>query len=258
MAQMGKAAVVISAAHTDAIAIPVECHGRGDDQIKMSRVDKKATYRFPDAKLISFEFRFGSHFAKRHSGARAQNRDENALVCAPTFFNDFACIYFVMHRYEACHRVACVPGRSCANAIANSFGCADAFFCGHVSAGAQGALAKCADGFSHRWAIREGGASRLCRYRAVALEPEQQVGSAVAATGLPSKRPCSNAADRPRPRGNDLGSKGFQVGIEHRRKRQFGYGARFGYYKSSCWVPLRALSTRSEIDFRRALRSPSS
>ena len=54
----------------------------------------------------------------------------------------------------------------------------------------------------------------------VALEPEQQVGSAVAATGLPRERPCSNAADRPRPRGDNLGSKGIRVGIEHRRRRQ--------------------------------------
>ena len=103
-----------------------------------------------------------------------------------------------------------------------------------------------------------GGASRLCRHRAVALEPEQQVGSAVAATGLPSLRPCSNAADSARPRGNDLGSKGIQVGIEHCRKRQFQYRAGCANYKSSCCEPLRALSTRSEIDLRRSLMSPSS
>ena len=65
----------------------------------------------------------------------------------------------------------------------------------------------------------------------VALEPEQQVGSAVAATGLPPKRPCSNAADSARPRGKDLGSKGIQVSIEHCRKRQFVCLAQYvGYY----------------------------
>ena len=42
----------------------------------------------------------------------------------------------------------------------------------------------------------------------VALEPEQQVESAVAATDLPSKRSCSNAAYSARPRGKYLGSKG--------------------------------------------------
>lgn len=67
----------------------------------------------------------------------------------------------------------------------------------------------------------------LVPLRTVALEPEHQVGSAVAATGLPSKRPCSNAADRPRPRGKKLGSKGIQVGFEHRRRRQIVFYIHF-------------------------------
>ena len=58
--------------------------------------------------------------------------------------------------------------------------------------------------------------------RTVALEPEQQVGPAVAATGLPTNRPCSNAIDRSRPRCGNLGSKGIQDRIEHRRRRQIG------------------------------------
>lgn len=53
-----------------------------------------------------------------------------------------------------------------------------------------------------------------------ALEPEQKVGSAVAVTGSPSKRFCTHAADRQRPRGEKLGSGGIQVGIEHCRRRQ--------------------------------------
>jgi len=59
----------------------------------------------------------------------------------------------------------------------------------------------------------------------VALEPEQQVGSAAVATGLPCERPCSNATNSARPRGKDLGSKGFQVGIEHCRRRHIGFPA---------------------------------
>ena len=58
--------------------------------------------------------------------------------------------------------------------------------------------------------------------RTVALEPEQQVGPAVAATGLPTNRPCSNAIDRSRPRCGNLGSKGIQDRIEHRRRRRIG------------------------------------
>ncbi len=64
-------------------------------------------------------------------------------------------------------------------------------------------------------------ASRLSRYRTVALEPEQQVGSAVAATGFPINRSCANAAYSARPRGKNLGSKGIQVDIEHCRRRQY-------------------------------------
>ena len=56
----------------------------------------------------------------------------------------------------------------------------------------------------------------------IALEPEQQVGPAVAAIGLLKNQPCSNAADSARPRGKDLGSKGIQVDIEHCRRRLFG------------------------------------
>ena len=62
----------------------------------------------------------------------------------------------------------------------------------------------------------------------VALEPEQQVGSAVTATGLPRLRPCSNAADSARPRGKDLGSKGNQIGIEHCRRRHIECPAPIG------------------------------
>ena len=54
----------------------------------------------------------------------------------------------------------------------------------------------------------------------VALEPEQQVGSAVTTTGFPPKWSCTNVADRTRPRGKYLGPKGFQASIEHRRRRQ--------------------------------------
>ncbi len=54
----------------------------------------------------------------------------------------------------------------------------------------------------------------------VALEPEQQVGSAVAPTGYPPRWFCSNGADSARPRGINLGSKGIQVSIEHCRRRQ--------------------------------------
>ncbi len=57
-------------------------------------------------------------------------------------------------------------------------------------------------------------------FPAVALEPEQQVGSAVAATGYPPKRFCTNAADSARPRGKNLGSKVFQAFLVHCRRRQ--------------------------------------
>lgn len=54
----------------------------------------------------------------------------------------------------------------------------------------------------------------------VALEPEQQVGLAVVTTGFPPQWSCTNVTDSTRPRGKDLGSKGFQVSIEHCRRRQ--------------------------------------
>ena len=75
-----------------------------------------------------------------------------------------------------------------------------------------------------------------------ALEPEQQVGSTVTATGLSLyQRPCSNAIDRLRPLGRNLGSKGNQVSIEHRRKHHI-------YYLSiSSEVQIYYLSISSEV-----------
>ena len=142
MSKMGETTIVIRASHADAIAVLVECNSRRYYHVELSRIDEEATHRFPNAKLILFQFRVRSHFAKCHFGARAQNRYENALVCPPASLDDFSCIDFVMHWQETRYRVARIPGSSRANAIANDFGCALTILCRHIAAGAQGASAE--------------------------------------------------------------------------------------------------------------------
>ena len=142
MSQVCKTTIVVTAAHADTIALSVECDSRRNDDIELSRVYEKPAHGFPDSKLISFELGIRCHFAKCHFGTGAQNRDENALVCAPASFDDFSRIDFIVHRQEARDRFARVPGASCAYAIADYFGRKGALVRRHVAASVEGALAK--------------------------------------------------------------------------------------------------------------------
>ena len=142
MSQVCETAVVISAAHADTIAVSVESDSRCNDHVEVSRVDEETAHGFPDTELISFELGIRRHFAKCHFCAGAQNRDENALVCAPTSFDDFSSIHFIVHRQEARDCFARIPGVRCAHAITNDVGRAGALVRRHITARVEGALAK--------------------------------------------------------------------------------------------------------------------
>ena len=98
MSQERKTPIVIRTAHADSIAFVVKNNGWRDDHIELVRVDQEATRGLPDAEAILFEFGVGSDFAKHHLRRTAQNRNENALVCAPCASDDFSRIDFVVHR----------------------------------------------------------------------------------------------------------------------------------------------------------------
>ena len=142
MSQVCETTIVVTAAHADTIAVSVECDSRGDDNVEVPRIHEETAHGFPYAELISFELGVRRHFAKRHFGAGAQNRDENALVCAPTSFDDFSCIDFIVHWEETSDRFTRVPGACCAHAITNDVGRAGAFVRRHVATRIEGALAK--------------------------------------------------------------------------------------------------------------------
>ena len=142
MSQVCETTIVVAASHADAIALSVECDSWRNDHVEVSRIDQDAAHGFPDTELISFELRVRCHFAKRHFGAGAQNRDKNALVCAPTSFDDVSRIDFVMHRQETRKRLACIPGARCAHAIANNFGRTGAFVGRHVASSIERTLAE--------------------------------------------------------------------------------------------------------------------
>ena len=140
------------------------------------------------------------------------NRTENALICAPRALDDSTRVNFIVHRQIT---------RDCSGGP-KFVRPNDSF----VDTGVRD-IARI---FVHRTACFQSSTALLrdqekrlppVPLQTVALEPEQQVGLAVAATGLLLAQPCSNAADSARPRGKNLGSKGIQVDIEHCRRRQY-------------------------------------
>jgi len=54
---------------------------------------------------------------------------------------------------------------------------------------------------------------------------------------------CTHAADSARPRGDNLGSKGIQTGIEHRRRRQFFRGERDRFAQ----IPRNRFTRRTDL-----------
>ncbi|MCG8370650.1 MAG: hypothetical protein MJA32_09090 [Proteobacteria bacterium] len=107
IAQEREAAVVVTAPHSYAIALCVECDGRRNDHVERPRLDENSSDRLQDAERIPLEFRVGPDFAKRHLRRAAQNGNENALVCAPGALDDCTCIHFVLHRKETPDLPAC-------------------------------------------------------------------------------------------------------------------------------------------------------
>mgnify|MGYP001814069315 CR=1 FL=1 len=120
MSQVRETTIVVSAAHADAVIVLIEGNRRRNDNVEPAGVDDETANRLPDAELISFQLSVTRHFAKRHSCAGAQNRHENALVCAPASFDDFACIDFVTHRQEAGDGFAGIPRVCRADTITNN------------------------------------------------------------------------------------------------------------------------------------------
>jgi len=104
--QKSETAIVITAAHADSIVVLIESDHRSDDKIEHSWINQNASSWFPNTKAAARQFGLRSDRTKRHLRLAAQNRNENALVCAPGTFDDFACIYLVLHRQEARYRLA--------------------------------------------------------------------------------------------------------------------------------------------------------
>ena len=98
MFQKRKTSVVVSAAHAYPVPVLVECDRRCNDEFEFLRSEQKAACWLPGTKAVLLKFRIWENFAKDHFGPIAQNRDENALVCAPGTLDNFTCIDFVVHR----------------------------------------------------------------------------------------------------------------------------------------------------------------
>lgn len=99
----------------------IKRNGRSDDEIELSRLNEEAARRFPKSERTLFKFRVGCDFAKQHFRAPAQNRYENALVCAPRSLDDFTCIDFVVHWQVTADGFAGVELARVTNSLANDF-----------------------------------------------------------------------------------------------------------------------------------------
>ncbi len=106
MTQECKTAIEIPCAHTDTMVVFVESNGRRNNKIEFLRPDKQTARWLPDAQAILFKFGVRSYFAEQHLCAAAQNRNENALICAPCTLNDLARVDFVVHRQVRAEQLA--------------------------------------------------------------------------------------------------------------------------------------------------------
>ncbi len=232
MFQMSKTTVVITAAHADAMTGIVKNHDGYDDQIEAEQRHDVIRFRLPDAVTIDGQIRVRVRFAEAHRVCPIDDRQENSLTGVPRVRNDRPRIDFVpgwkVTGDPAGRTVTPVvqkpprdDGRARLSLLIRHR--TTRLFC----SGSQFGVCRFGEAASHRFgwrcevhrsAVQERRRLPPVPSQTVALEPEQQVGSAVAATGFPLLRSCSNAADRSRPRECNLGSKGIQVGVEHCRR----------------------------------------
>ena len=98
VSQKSECTIVVTAAHTDTMQVGVENNRRCNDDVELPGRNNKSACWFPDAHFVLCEFRVFEYFAKDHLSLLAQNRYENALVCAPGSFDDFTCIDLVVGR----------------------------------------------------------------------------------------------------------------------------------------------------------------
>lgn len=120
---MRETAIVITTPHADTIAIVVESNGRRYHDIENFRVEQESAYRFPDAEMVLLQFGIRRDLTEHHLRLTAQNRNEDALVCAPRALDDLARIDFIVHRQEAADRLAREKLGEFADSLADDFRC---------------------------------------------------------------------------------------------------------------------------------------
>jgi len=108
VSQKCECSIVVTTPHPDTMRVLVENNRRCNDNVELSGRNNKSSCWFPYAHIVLCEFRVFEYFAKDHLPLLAQNRYENALVCAPCGFDDFTCIDFVIHRQVTANKRTCV------------------------------------------------------------------------------------------------------------------------------------------------------
>jgi len=211
-----KTAIEVCAAHTYSISVLVKRNDRRYHKIEFARRNLRTGFGLPESVPVAPHFRFGCQFAEHHHAVRVDDRCEHLFLHSPCFRYDGCCIDFIGHWHVARERPAGSELVHAQQAIDDGPGSGVPVILRKRTARRPRSISCAPD------RLLSTVQKRLPHVplQTVALEPEQQVGPAVAATGLPQLRPCSNAANSTRPRVYDLGSKGNLVGIEHRRRRQ--------------------------------------
>ena len=220
-----KCAIVVTTTHADTVVVSIENSHRQNYPVERAGRYCDAVNRFPDSELVADHFGFRRELQEKHFVIARNSRCVYAFANRPGGADECVEIDFIVSgQIDAYGSRTCELPRSKELPVYR-IRCDTSFQIGQLSSCVQMPLPKLIDKIVRcSWHVRESGGEkrRLPRVplRTVALEPEQQVGPAVTATGLPTNRPCSNAIDSTRPRCRNLGSKGIRVRIEHRRRRQ--------------------------------------
>jgi len=136
MPQKGKTPIEIATAHADPMSVFIERDRRCNDQVEFSRRYQDPANGFPYTVSVLLEFSFRRCFAKEHFALGAQNRNKNALVCAPRGFDDVTCVDFVDHRQVTTDRVACIKLSGRDHSFTDNTGSCFALWAGHIASGA--------------------------------------------------------------------------------------------------------------------------
>ena len=207
--------------------VRIECNERCQNDIESPGIDFVAVNRFRNSVIIVNQVAICRHFAECHFAALRNYRCKNALFHAPRAQDNRPGVYLVVGWQVASDQQAPAEKRCSNNLLGDSQRCVIPGGVIHLTSGGECFLAlgtawlRINVAIGHLRKVDAEGASRMCRHRPSLSNRSNRWSQPWQQQARRFTRSCSNAADSARPRGKNLGSKGIQASIVHRRRRQF-------------------------------------